>query len=294
MFWRGQFEKSTLHEFILRYEVFRFEFEKDVCLPVKYYTPRPEHCLTFYVRDPQRASSIDSPTLITYPQSILYGIQNIPIYRYGGYDFWAIKVVFQPGMLYRLTGIPLQELTNTFIDAEAIWGHAIRDVCTRLNSSDDLAEMLQFVGEFLERLVKRACKNESPVDKAGQYILHQNQQVSLDQLADQSCLSVRQFIRKFDERMGVSPKTYDRIIRFDKAFRMKNKYPTLDWLSIALACGYCDYQHLAKDYKEFTHLTPASFLEMEKATTNRFFGFCEVDDRYVGTADCSRVVSNYR
>lgn len=274
-FYKGQFKQPTLHEFILRYEAFRFVFEKDVCLPVKYYTPRPEHCLTFYVRDPQRASSIDSPTIITYPQSIIYGIQDIPIYRYGGHDFWAIKVIFQPGMLYRLTGIPLPELTNTFIDAEAIWGTTIRAVCSRLNSSDDLVEMLDIIGLFLERLIKTVPKAESPVDKASQSILHQKQPVSLDQLAHQSCLSVRQFIRKFDERMGVSPKTFDRIIRFDKALRMKNKYSDLDWLSIALVCGYCDYQHLAKDYKEFAHLTPSSFLELEKTTTERFLGFCE-------------------
>ncbi|WP_460995487.1 helix-turn-helix domain-containing protein [Spirosoma harenae] len=275
LFYKGQFDNLALQTCVLRYEVFRFEFEKHMCLPVKYYTPRPEHCLTFYVRDPQRASYIDSPTIITYPRSIIYGLQDIPIYRYGGYNFWAIKVIFQPGMLYRLTGIALHELTNTFIDAEAIWGTTIRDVCIRLNSSDDLVEMLEIIGVFLERLIKTVPKAESAVDKASQYILHQKQPISLDRLADQSCLSVRQFIRKFDERMGVSPKTFDRIIRFDKALRLKNKYPALDWLSIALACGYFDYQHLAKDYKEFTHLTPASYLEMEKATNSRFFGFCE-------------------
>jgi AraC-like DNA-binding protein len=227
-FYKGQFENLALQKFVLRYEVFRFVFEKDMCLPVKYYTPRPEHCLTFYVRDPQRASYIDSATIITYPQSIIYGLQDRPIYRYGGYDFWAIKVIFQPGMLYRLTGIPLHELTNTFIDGEAIWGNDIGDVCSRLNSSDDLVEMLKLIGVFLERLIKSIPKVESPVDKVSQSILHQKQSVSLDQLADQSCLSIRQFIRKFDERVGVSPKTFDRIIRFDKAHRMKNKYPALD------------------------------------------------------------------
>ena len=109
--------------------------------------------------------------------------------------------------------------------------------------------MLQFIGVFLEHFIKTVPKAESPVYKVGQHILQQKQPVSLDQLAHQSCLSVRQFIRKFNERMGVSPKTFERIIRFDKALRMKNKHPDLDWLSIALACGYCDYQHLAKDVK---------------------------------------------
>lgn len=276
MLYKGQFANLALGEFILRYEVIRFVFGHDVSPPAKYHAPRPEHCLTFYVRDPQHFSYIDSPKIITYPQSIIHGLQNAPIYRYGGHDFWAIKVVFQPGMLHRLTGIPLYELTNTFIDAEAVWGSNIREVCSRLNSSDDLTEMLHLIEVFLGSLVKNIRKNESPVDKACQLILYQKHHSSLNQLADQSCLSVRQFIRKFNERIGISPKTFDRIARFDRAFRLKNKYPALDWLSVALACGYCDYQHLAKDYKEFTNLTPVSFLEQEKNSAERFFGLCEV------------------
>ena len=40
--------------------------------------------------------------------------------------FLALKIVLQPCALYRLTGVPAAELTSSFIDAEAIWGRAIR------------------------------------------------------------------------------------------------------------------------------------------------------------------------
>lgn len=68
---------------------------------------------------------------------------------------------------------------------------------------------------------------------------------------------------------------FDRISRFEKSFRTKNKYPHLGWLSIALTCGYYDYQHLVKDYKEFTHLTPNAFYEADTKAPERVFGAVE-------------------
>jgi transcriptional regulator GlxA family with amidase domain len=87
-----------------------------------------------------------------------------------------------------------------------------------------------------------------------------------------SSLSVRQFIRKFEERTGVSPKTFDRIVRFDRAYRLKNNRPDLDWLSIALYSDYYDYQHLAKDYKDFTNSTPVGFYDIDLKAPERTFG----------------------
>lgn len=104
-----------LHEYVRKYQVFRFLFEKDKIPPLKYHAPRPEHCITFYVRDVQKFSYFGSQTIISYPKCIINGMYNIPINRYGGYDFWAIKVVLQPTALYCLTGIPAQELTNTYL-----------------------------------------------------------------------------------------------------------------------------------------------------------------------------------
>ena len=57
---------------------------------------------------------------------------------------------------------------------------------------------------------------------------------------------------------------------------MKNRHPERDWLTIALHCGYYDYQHLAKDYKEFTGYTPSAFADIENNAPERSFGEIEV------------------
>ena len=267
--------KPNLREYVRKYQVFRFVFEKDIAPPPKFHTPRPEHCITFYVRDFQRFSYLGTKEIITYPKCIINGMYNMPIYRYGGQDFWAIKIVLQPTALYHLIGVHVKELTNKFLNAEDIWGNDVQNISEQLNGSDNLNEMLSIIECFLEKLFKKGNKLPHPIDKASQYLLHGEDPISLDWIADQSCLSVRQFIRKFEERIGINPKMFSRIIRFDKAFRMKNNQPQLDWLYIALANGYYDYQHLAKEYKEFTSLTPPAFYEYEKKAPERSFGLHE-------------------
>ncbi len=245
-------------------------FKKDKPLPIKFHTPLPEHSITFYIKDTQRVSYLNSDVIVTYPRCVINGMYHIPINRYGGYDFLAIKILLQPGVLFCLTGIPSYELTNSYIDAEALWGSQVRMVCEKLANTEDLKTRLTILEQFLEHLFKgRLRRNLHPVDKAGRYILNQENAASVDWLADQSCLSRRQFIRKFEE--GINPKMFERMARFERAYLMKNRYPKADWLSIAIACGYYDYQHMVKDYKKFTSHTPPSLFELENKHPYRSF-----------------------
>jgi AraC-like DNA-binding protein len=264
-----------LQEYVVKYQVFRFFFEKEILPPVKFHAPRPEHCITFYLRDKQRFNYLKTETILTYPQCVINGMYTVPVFRFGGNDFWAIKVVLQPSTLYHLVATPLTELSNKFIDAEEVWGARVRTVCERLNSLDKLDAMIPVIETFLLSLVKELNKTILPIDKAADYLLQGEEGIKLNWLANQSCLSPRQFTRKFEERIGVNAKTFQRIIRFDRAFRMKNRNPDHDWLSIAIQCGYYDYQHLVKDYKEFTGYTPPAFYEIEKKSPERFFGLYE-------------------
>ena len=62
------------------------------------------------------------------------------------------------------------------------------------------------------------------------------------------------------------------MIRFDRAFREKNLRPDSDWQQIAFDCNYYDYQHLVRDYKEFTGLRPTDFHQLESSVPDRRFG----------------------
>jgi AraC-like DNA-binding protein len=162
------------------------------------------------------------------------------------------------------------------MDAEEIMGTGTRHVNEQLFSAKSYAEMIQVVECFLTHLIKSAKIRQHRVDTISQKMLQHGECFSVDAFLKEACLSHRQFDRKFLERVGISPKQYLQVIRFDKAFRMKNRNPEKDWLTIALHCGYYDYQHLVRDYKEFTGCTPNQFVQIEDKAPERTFGEKEI------------------
>ena len=263
---------EQLQPYVRKYQVFRFIFDKGVTPPVKFHTPRPEHCITFYIKDVQTFRYANASDIHAYPACVVNGIYTVPVYRYGGNDFLAIKVVLQPSVLYKLIKFPVGELTNNFIDAEDVWGSEVRTLCERLNELEELSQMIKLIEMFIERQVKKTAKYFHLIDKVPEYILNIKNDASIEWLANQACLSTRQFIRKFEERVGVSAKKFERVIRFDKAYRMKNSPAKYDWLYIAIACDYEDYQHMVRDFKEFTTLTPPALYDLERKSPERSFG----------------------
>lgn len=135
--------------------------------------------------------------------------------------------------------------------------------------------MVSIVDDFLLKELKKTKFAFSPIDTVAKHLLSQPHNFSLDYLAKQSCLSLRQFQRKFYERVGVSPKHFARISRFHKAFRLKYGQPNLDWLQVAVETGYHDYQHLSKDFLEFAHVLPNQLIQEESSSPDCYFGFKE-------------------
>jgi AraC-like DNA-binding protein len=270
------FPSPSLQEYVRKHQIIRFEFGAEVNLPIKAYSPRPEHCLVFYLRDLLNISYPSSNIFDKHPKCTLIGQHTMLTNRHVARDFWALQIVLQPGALYRLTGIPTYELTNSFIDAEIIWKNEIRSIHDQMCNTDDIYQTIKIAEVFLENIISRKKSYLHSIDKVSTIILNQNKPISIEYLAHEACLSLRQFNRKFNERIGINPKHFDRITRFDKAFRMKNAIPELDWLYIALSCGYYDYQHLAKDYNEFTKMNPTAFYEIDTKAPERGFGNKEI------------------
>lgn len=264
-----------VREFVRLYRIVHFLFDRDTITPTKAYPPRPEQCLAFYPRDAEHVDYSMSGKKVSDLRVAITGQQLEVSNRKVGNDFLILQVVFQPAGLYRMTGIPSFELTNQYFDAEVIFGNEVNLVNEQLYHASSYDVMLSIADRFLVKHIRRQRTKECHgIDHVSDLMLHHYQQ-SLDWYADQSCLSVKQFERKFKERCGVTPKLFARITRFDRAFRLKNANPDLDWLSIALQCGYNDYQHLVRDFKEFTGVTPVEFYRIESKAPERQFGLNE-------------------
>lgn len=111
----------ALSEYVRTFRLVRYDHRSDDPLPAKPYPPRPEHCLSFYARDCEVVEYQKSGKSTGNLSTVLFGQQTEVSNRHVGSDFLLIQVVFKPGALFRLTGIPSQHLTNQYIDAETVF-----------------------------------------------------------------------------------------------------------------------------------------------------------------------------
>lgn len=264
-----------MQEFVQLYRIVHLSFAHGEAVPVKAYPPRPEHCLAFYPFDTEIVEYKNSGRIVKNIPVVLYGQFSEVTNRSIGKNFLVVQIIFNPGALFRLTGIAATALTNEYIDAENIFSSQLQNVNEQLFFATTYPAMITIVNNFVRSLIKKQQKPKLLLDDACTFLLQKKDSLSIDALAKQACLSTKQLDRKFNERTGVNPKLYAKIIRFDRAFRFKNSHPHLDWLRIAVECNYYDYQHLVKDYKAFTGLSPTAFHEIENNAPERKFGLSE-------------------
>ncbi len=261
----------AISDLVRCFRICHFTFDQTITIPGKVYPPKPEMVLHFFLRDAW-AIEQESGRKEYQPPITLTGQRTFVRNQYNGRDFINFQVVFQPTALFRLTGIPADALTDQILDAEDIFPKSIRYTFEQLQKARSYSQLLLIGESFVKVLLHSITKDIHPIDAVAKQMLQTAGNVSLDWLAQEACLCTKQFKRKFNERTGVNPKLYTRIIRFNKAFNLKNRYPDHDWLSIAVQCGYYDYQHLVKDYRDFTGLTPIAFHQLEKSSPEYILG----------------------
>ena len=261
--------------FVELYRIVHLQFAAGETLHAKAYPPRPEHCIAFYPYDRETVRYQHSDHTISNIPVVLYGQSTQVNHRSIGQNFLVLQVIFRPGAIFRLTGIPATELTDQYIDATSVFGKSLNDINQQLYEAADYSAMITIANSFARSLIKRSRLTSIPLDHTFGMMFNTHEKIKIDELAALSCLGNRQFSRKFKERTGVSPKTYERIIRFDKTFRFKNSNPTMDWLRIAVEFDYHDYQHLSKDYQDFTGSTPNVFHQVEDQAPERRLGLLE-------------------
>ena len=273
MIFKDFYPIEPLRHLVQVYRLRHFIIPENLKISPKPYPVRPEHCMAFYPRGFEITEIISADSKLLRPRSVISGQFTNRINRYSSpSEFLMILVVFKPVGMYRLTGIPSTELLNHHVDLEAVFPKEGRMVNERLNSCNDYREMISIIENFLLCLLQKIKIESRPYDEVFNVILTNHKKYSLEWLASQACLSPRQFERKSDQYIGVSPKLFARIARFDQSYTMRLKYPNKDWLSIAIDCGYHDYQHLVRDYKEFAYTTPNLLFTDESKALERVLG----------------------
>jgi AraC-like DNA-binding protein len=221
---------------------------------------RPKQLLTFSFADTFRIHCPESDHGRATPRVTVVGPQTQALAGLlvgGRIDNFTIH--FQPSGFNRLFGIPMTELTDAAYDAYAVMGPEVPRLEHQLGDAFGFAERIQIVEERLIRML--ACHTTpDPVAVAANSLFKNNGLNSVTAMATASGLSPRQFERRFLAQVGVPPKLYARIVRFNAALDNKLRRPSRAWSSIANDYDFYDQMHLVHDCRAFTGESPSRFL----------------------------------
>jgi AraC-like DNA-binding protein len=125
--------------------------------------------------------------------------------------------------------------------------------------NESFEERVRLVDEMLLRRSLRSASFDG-ISAASHRIIRSGGRVELAALADSAGLGVRQFERRFIQQVGMSPKRFARIARFEAALETKARFASRSWTDVAHDFGYYDQMHMIHDFAEFTGETPTETL----------------------------------
>ena len=171
----------------------------------------------------------------------------------------SFAVFFQPAGWSTLFKTPIHEMTNRFMDGTAVADSSLRELWNRLGEVSGFESRVLIVEKYLLDRVPRASPR-SKITASANFIFRERGAVGIAALADTHSLGLRQFERRFEWEIGVSPKSFARITRFQFALDAKLVSPQRTWLDIAHSFGYHDQMHMIHDFEALGRTTPTHLI----------------------------------
>jgi AraC-like DNA-binding protein len=160
-----------------------------------------------------------------------------------------VGVHFKPGGAGAL-GIPAGELADSHVSLDALWGRAAGELRERVLAASP-GDRLALVERAL--LARRGSYEERPAVAAARAVL-ERPGAAVGDVARMLQLSRRRLIELFHADVGMTPKRYARVHRFQRSLGLAASGRS--WARVALESGYYDQAHLCREWAELTGLTP--------------------------------------
>ena len=125
--------------------------------------------------------------------------------------------------------------------------------------------------EFLSLLHPSQPFSIKDVTPVIEYIFRQNGVVQVKDLMDKFHISRRWLEKQFAEQVGISPKEFVRIVRFNALLTSVKTTPSVSWSEMIDNFGYYDQSHLNRDFHEFTGQSPTQYFKNSPSNLNITF-----------------------
>jgi AraC-like DNA-binding protein len=161
----------------------------------------------------------------------------------------------------------LSRFENHIIPLEAALEVSLRPLARKLRAAATLPQKAAVLEDFLRR---RRRPTDDAIARAVATLSRASGPIDLAALARHLHLSERQFRRRFEASVGLPPKRFSRLLRFQSVFESRRSNDARAWSQVALDCGYFDQAHFNRDFRAFTGSRPRDIVKNPDPLTEFF------------------------
>jgi AraC-like DNA-binding protein len=169
-------------------------------------------------------------------------------------------VHFKPGGAFPFLRAPAGELADRHVDLETLWGPPAAELRERLCAAATPGERFGLMEGALAAHLFRPLEHHGAVPRALDAFERRDAGTTVRDVARRVGLSQRRLIQVFSAEVGMTPKLFCRVRRFQRALAQVRLTAAPEWAGLAAACGYFDQSHLIRDFRAFSGLNPTDYL----------------------------------
>lgn len=195
----------------------------------------------------------------SFTRAIVGGVRSSYYVRDVSLPSHSVGVSFQPGAALALLGAREDELTGCHCNLDTLWGPAADSALDRLSAATNLHHQLDIIESLLLARLP-AVHGMHPAIAAAIGSIAAG--AGIAEATTASGFSHRHFAALFRRATGLAPKTFGRVMRFQRALRRVAVRNESELAGLALEVGYCDQSHFNRDFRHFTGVTPMLYRKL--------------------------------
>ncbi|MEV6757055.1 helix-turn-helix domain-containing protein [Streptomyces sp. NPDC051214] len=211
------------------------------------------------------AAGVDDGSPLTRFDSLAGGLmcRSVAIHHDGRQH--GVQVSLTPLGARAIYGMPAAALTHQLIPLEELLGALGLELVDRLRAAQTWAARFALLDELFLRAVARGAGGDGvprvrpEVAEGWRRLVAARGRLPVGAVAAELGWSRRYLTDRFRGEVGLSPKTFARVLRFEHAHELATARDPLPWAELASVCGYADQAHLVRDWREFTGRTPTAW-----------------------------------
>jgi AraC-like DNA-binding protein len=180
----------------------------------------------------------------------------------------VIGIHFRPAGAALFFSQPLGTLANLAVDARDVWGAGISSLRDQLLEVSSPTKMFQLLETALLDRLNCPSEQSAAIRHAANQFLAAPTYERVKSVRSATGYTPKRFISLFTDYVGLTPKVFCRVLRFQSVLRRIATQPNTDWAAVAANCGYYDQSHLIHDFRDFSGVSPTRYRPVQPDRPN--------------------------